>query len=141
MPSNLVFDQSERIGDWVAEQVGQTGSWGDFYAMGVERDGALVAGVVFNNYNGRNATAHMAVAKITRLLPLLLAHAAQYAFVHCNLERITALVDTDNKKALRFDSKIGWEEEFLMQRAGQVADLQVFVMWRESCPWLKRELT
>ena len=47
--TKLVFDDKHRIGTWVAEKTEQSVSWGDFYAMGAERDGEIIAGVVFNN--------------------------------------------------------------------------------------------
>jgi hypothetical protein len=33
--AQLVYDQKERIGAWVAEQVKQNADWGSFYAIGV----------------------------------------------------------------------------------------------------------
>ena len=51
----LIFDDKERVGAWVAEQVEQRAEWGSFYAMGAEVDGKIVSGVVFNNFNECNA--------------------------------------------------------------------------------------
>lgn len=139
MTARLVFDNKHRVGQWVAEQVEQTASWGDFYAMGVEQHGEVVAGIVFNNFNGSNATCHIAVTKPTRAFLKLLEHAADYAFNRCKLQRLTGLVDMSNTKALRLDKHIGWEEEFVMKKAAPNGnDLQVFVLWPAKCRWLKR---
>lgn len=139
MATRLVFDQKDRIGQWVAEQVEQTASWGSFYAMGAEQDGELVAGIVFNNFNGSNATTHIAVAKPGKYLIPLLERAADYAFIQCKLNRLTGLVDTTNEKALKLDRHIGFEDEFVMKKAAPDGhDLQVFVLWPEKCRWLKR---
>ena len=65
--SRLVFEDKERVGAWVAEQVEQRAEWGSFYAMGAEVDGKIVSGVVFNNFNECNATAHIACSKPNKL--------------------------------------------------------------------------
>jgi L-amino acid N-acyltransferase YncA len=131
--SRLVFDDKERVGAWVAEQVEQTASWGDFYAMGVERDGELVCGVVFNNFNDSNATCHIAVTQMTKAFSELLNHAAAYAFVQCKLRRLTGLVESGNEKALRLDKHIGFVEEAVMKQAGAKGqDVIVLVLWPEN---------
>ena len=82
---NLIFDDKDRVGEWVAEKVDQVSSWGDFYAMGAEVNGEIVSGVVFNNFNESNSTCHIAVSKPNRLFLELLDHAYGYAFGQCGL--------------------------------------------------------
>ena len=138
--TDLVFNDKERVGAWVAARVEQTASWGSFYAMGAERNGELIAGIVFNNYNGANATAHICIEKPGKYLLELLTHAFRYAFTFCKLERLTGLVPSDMPKVLAFDLRLGFEQEFVMRRAapgGQ--DMHVLVMWREHCPWIPKE--
>lgn len=132
--SRLVFDDKERIGKWVAEEVGQRTSWGSFYAMGAEIDGQIVSGVVFNNFNECNATAHIAVSKPGRLLLELLDHAVtQYAFGSCGLKRLTGLVAEDNSKALKLDKHIGFVEEGVMKQAGSEGqDVILLVLWPQN---------
>ncbi len=130
----LIFDNKERVGAWVAEEVGQRASWGSFYAMGAEVDGKLVSGVVFNNFNECNATAHIAVSKPSRLLLELLDHAViQYAFGSCGLKRLTGLVAEDNSKAIKLDKHIGFVEEGVMAQAGpEGQDVKVLVLWPQN---------
>ena len=138
--STLVFDQSERVGAWVAQQVGQTADWGGAYAMGVEMNGEIVAGVVFNNYNGANATAHIAIAKPCKAARELIKHAFRYAFVHCGLQRLTGMVPASEPKTAAFDLHLGFEEEFVMKRAApDGGDMLVLVMWPDKCRWLLEE--
>lgn len=129
----LVFDDSPRVGAWVAEQVGQTTSWGGFYAMGLEVGGDLVAGFVFNNMNDANATCHIAIKRPVRGLLALFDHGFNYAFNVCGLCRLTGFVDADNKKALRLDKHIGFVEEGVMSKAGSGGqDMIVLVLWPEN---------
>lgn len=135
----LVHGQDDRVGSWVAQRVEQSASWGAFRAFGMERDGELVAGVVVNNYNGSNATCHIAVDRPGKDMLALFNVVCDYAFNHCGLHRLTGLVPSDKPKVLRFDLRIGFELEFVMKRAAPGgADMNVLVMWRETCPWLPR---
>lgn len=128
--SSLVFDDKARVGDWVAEQVDQDSSWGDFYAMGAEANGELVSGIVFNNFNESNATCHIAVSKPNKLFIELLDHGYVYAFGQLKLRRLTGLVAADNHKALKLDRHIGFIEEGVMQQAGNKGqDIIMLVMW------------
>ena len=136
--SRLIFDDKARVGAWVAEQVDQFASWGDFYAMGVESQGQITAGIVFNDFNGANAATHIAVKKPSKAFLELLQHAGKYAFVACKLKRLTGLVPASKPKVLAFDKHLGWEEEFVMKSAApDGGDLHVLVMWPERCKWLK----
>lgn len=136
--NRLVFDESARVGQWVADRVEQTASWGSFYAMGTERDGELVAGIVCNNFNGSNATVHIAVEKPGKDMIALFRAFCDYAFNQCKLKRITGLVPADLPKVLEFDKKLGFEHEFVMKDAAPGgADLHVLVMRPETCRWLK----
>jgi RimJ/RimL family protein N-acetyltransferase len=137
--AQLVFDQSARVGEWVAERVDQRGSWGDFYALGIEADGQIMGGVVINNYNGANATCHIAVDRYTRLLPELVFHSCNYAFNHCGLKRLTGMVPTNEPQIIAFDKHLGFEEEFVMKDGAPGADMMVLVMRPETCRWLRKE--
>lgn len=134
---SLIFDQKERIGAWVAEQVQQSAHWGGFYAMGVEQDGQIVAGVVINNYNGVNATCHIAIARKTREIVDLFRAVCDYAFRQCKLKRLTGMVPMSKPHVVKFDKHLGFEEEFVMPDAAHDGGpLVVLVMRPETCRWL-----
>jgi RimJ/RimL family protein N-acetyltransferase len=135
----LVFDQKEAIGAWVAQQVGQTCDWGSFYSLGIVRDGEIIAGVVFNNFNGANATCHIAISKFSRVMPAMIEHSCKYAFEFCGLKRLTGMVPSNEPKILAFDKHLGFEEEFVMKDGAPGADMHVLVMWPDKCRWLRKE--
>jgi len=135
----LVFDQKEAIGAWVAQQVGQTCEWGSFYSLGIVRDGEIIAGVVFNNFNGANATCHIAISKFSRVMPAMIEHSCKYAFEFCGLKRLTGMVPSNEPKILAFDKHLGFEEEFVMKDGAPGADMHVLVMWPDKCRWLRKE--
>lgn len=135
--SSLVLYDKERVGKWVAEQVGHTGDWGSFYAFGIEAGDEIVAGVVVNNYNGVNATAHIAIKKRSKLLVKLFQVVANYAFVQCGLKRLTGMVPMNEPDTIAFDKKLGFEEEFVMKDGAPGADMMILVLWPDKCRWLQ----
>ena len=129
----LIFDDKERVGAWVAKEVVQEAEWGSYYAMGAEVDGQIVSGIVFNNFNACNATAHIACSKPNKLFLELLDHAFLYAFETCGLRRLTGLVEADNSKALKLDKHIGFLQESIMREAGSEGqDVVVLVLWPQN---------
>lgn len=137
--AQLVFDQKERVGAWVAEKVGQAAEWGSFYAMGVEADGEIIAGVVFNNFNGANATCHIALDRFTKSIIPLFEAVCDYAFNCCGLKRLTGMVPSNEPHILAFDKHLGFEEEFVMKDGAPGADMHVLVLWPDKCRWLRKE--
>jgi hypothetical protein len=135
--ARVVFDMKETIGAWVAEQVGQKASWGDFYALGVRKGMRTTAGVVFNNFNGANATCHIAIKEFSKANVDLFRHVANYAFNVCKLKRITGMVPTNEPKTIAFDKHLGFEEEFVMKDGAPGADMMILVLWPHNCRWLQ----
>ena len=136
----LVFDRKDLIGAWVAAQVGQDTTWGDFYAMGVMQGSTVLAGVVFNNFNEVNCVVHVAVRKKTRLIVGLFQAVCDYAFNQCKLKRITGMVPTNEPDTIAFDKHLGFREEFIMKDAALGAVMQVLVLTpADAARWLENE--
>lgn len=134
----IIYDQKERFAEWVAMQVNHVGSWGEFYALGVVRNGEIIAGVVINNFNHANATCHIAIARQSRMIIPLFMSVCDYAFNYCGLKRLTGMVPTNEPEIIAFDKHLGFEEEFVMKDAAPGADMQVLVLWPDKCRWLPR---
>lgn len=137
--ANLVLYDRDRVGLWVAKQVGQRAHWGTFNAFGVEMNGELVAGVVIHQINGANAFCHIAIEKPCKAMYDLFFVVCDYCFRQLGLNRITGMVPTDEPAVIKFDKKLGFEEEFVMKDAAPGADMQVLVMRADNCRWLKKD--
>jgi RimJ/RimL family protein N-acetyltransferase len=136
----LLTDEVQRVAAWVASRTGQDTTWGECYALGIERDGEIVSGVVFNNFNGVSASAHIAVDKPGKDMLLLIRSACDYAFRHAGLKRLTGMVPASSPKVMEFDLKIGFQYECTMKEAAyDGSDLNVLVMWARTCPWLPKD--
>lgn len=133
----LVCNDRERVGEWVAERVGQKVEWGGFSAIGQEGPtGALNVGMVLDNITETNATMHVAIADGARLTRTMVHACFDYPFNQLGLSRVTGLVNADNEPALRFDRHLGFENEFVI-KDGNGGDVIQLVMWRDRCRWIE----
>jgi len=137
-PDRLITDDKVRVGEWLAQRVGQQSSWGGYNAIGLEDDsGKIVAAALIHGMTSTNAFCHVAFENRFSLKRVLIYSFFDYVFNQLGLIRITGLVDADNPDALRFDIHLGFEQEFIIPN-GNGGDVHQLVMWREKCHWLNR---
>jgi len=141
MPQAIHDPQLTRfIGEWVSERVtstGEIGFNGDFNALGVVHNDSLIAGVVYHDYHPIYRTiciqlcgddAHWATRRTIKLL-------GDYPFVELDCQRVTALINSDNEKALRLAEGVGFKREAVLERAAGDKDIIVLRLFQEE--WLK----
>lgn len=103
--------------------------------IGLERDGDLIAGVLYDNFNGRSVCMH--VAGVGNWLNRgYLKRAFDYPFNQLKVGKLIGLVDSKNKAALRFDRHLGFVAEGIIKDAGRTGDLHILTMTREQCRYL-----
>lgn len=130
----IVFD-ADRIGPWVCKKTGGTFEPSTSTAIGIETDGALTAGVVYDMFNGRSVCMHVAIDKpVTREYTRV---CFDYPFNQLGVNKVLGLVDSTNSKALRFDRHLGFVEEARISDAGKDGDLVILTMTRQQCRWIK----
>lgn len=108
-------------------------------AIGLRRHGALVAGVVFDGFNGRNIWMHVAAVPGGEwLVRAYLMVCFAYPFELCGVDRISGYVDASNAMARRFDEHLGFREEArLAGAAADGGDVILYVMRRADCRYLR----
>ena len=136
----LVLDQHRRVAEWVAGQTDCTAeAWAGYVCLGLEDEQEkLIAGVVLEGYNGRNANVHIAGIGRHWLNRNMLMTFFHYCFNHLGLTRLTGLVPASNAAALAFDEHVGFRREFTMPDGARDGDLHILAMRREDCRFLPR---
>lgn len=135
----VLWDETERVSAWVGERV-DAETFGPCVAIGVELDGNIIAGVVYNMHSPADIHMHVAVENGARLRRYELDIAFGYPFRQLKCKRITGLVRSDNLAAQRFDEHLGFVREGLKRRAtSDGVDVIVYGMLREECRWLMDE--
>lgn len=132
-PSHIVI--GSQVVDWVVARIGPLSR--PAVGIGLERNGILCAGIVFNEYNGANIFMQVASDGTRRWMSReLLRYVFHYAFIEAGVRRISGAVLTTNADARRFDEHIGFVEEARLKDAHPGGDLIIYCMTRAQCRWL-----
>lgn len=135
--SQLIYGQEDRLLPWAQERIGVVFRR-DAYTLGLEKNGGLVAVVVFDNFSDTDVCMHIA-SDGTRswMNKELLVCAFSYPFIQLGLERVTGLVPAKNEAALKFDEHLGFVREGYHPKAGALGgDLISLGMMRSSCRFI-----
>jgi RimJ/RimL family protein N-acetyltransferase len=126
------------IGDWVMSQTG--GIWvnGRGSAIGlIEDDGTILAGVLFDSYNGASCCMHVAARPGARWLNRgYLWTCFAYPFLQLKVKKLIGLVGANNLKARAFDEHLGFTLEATLTDAHPSGDLLIYSMTKDQCRWL-----
>ena len=135
MNGRLILGQDQRVGQFVADITGN-GSFTNNTTIGWERNGVIVAGVVYDSFTGANCSMHVASDGSRRWMSREFLFATfNYPFNQLNLRRVTGVVERANTDALRFDYHLGFEDEAVLKDASPSGDLLLLVIWRHKCRW------
>jgi RimJ/RimL family protein N-acetyltransferase len=134
-----IYGQEDRIVPWVGQRIDEDRFGTDCVALGLEEDGELIAGVVFNWYTGASISMHVAAEPGRRWLNRdFLYRCFAYPFLQLNCNRVTGLVRVDNLDAQRFDEHLGFVQEGLIrQGADDKTDFILYGMLKDECRWLE----
>jgi hypothetical protein len=128
----------DRVGKWVKERIAHVTTWGTEYcAMGFERDGKLLCGVVYNHFSGSDIAMHVAGTGYWAT-PAALRVFFSYPFEQLKCQRVTAYVAFKNAKCLTLVNRLGFVPEGRLREGMPNDDLMVFGMLRRECRWLER---
>lgn len=137
---SLVYGENERLISWASERVGGIQFRPDAVAIGSERDGELVAVVVYDSFSEADCNMHIASDGTGMWMTKeLLVSAFAYPFVQCGLRRVTGLVPAKNHTALKFDLHIGFEIEGHCRNALPDDDIIILGMTKGMCRFISPE--
>ena len=106
-------------------------------AIGLERDGSLVAGVMYENFNMQSITAHMAITG--RLTRSFLGAIFRYAFEKCGVHKVILPISSGNVKSNKFAKKLGFIEEVRIRDAAPDGDIIIYSLAKSECRYLGKE--
>lgn len=136
---DILYQQEERLLPWACERIGVESFRPDAQAIGLSRDGEVVGVVVYDNFSPADVMCHIASDGSRRWMirPYLFAVFA-FPFLQCGMRRITGLVESRNKAALRFDKHLGFQVEGMLRHGAPDDDVYVLGMLREECRWISK---
>lgn len=138
MASHLIYGQEDRLLPWAQERIG-VAFRRDAYTLGLEKNGELVAVVVYDGFSEFDCNMHIASDGTAAWMnKSLLVSAFAYPFIQLKLNRVTGLVPSKNEAALKFDEHLGFEREGLHRKACGDDDLISLGMLKENCRFIPK---
>lgn len=103
--------------------------------IGLERDGELVAGILYEGYNRQSIWGHVSGAPGSQWLNReFLTFCCDYAFITCEVQMVLGYMEESNAQALRFAKHLGFKEESrITDAAADGGDILILKMRREDC--------
>lgn len=133
MSAQIVSDKLI-VGPWVARKVFGTFHPETSEAIGLERRGEVIAGVIYENWNGASMVVHVAVQGL--LTPSYLYAIHHYPFVHVGANKLIAPIGEDNAESIRFVRKLGFTQEGRIPGAHPDGALLLYTLGKEQCRYL-----
>jgi hypothetical protein len=134
----FVFD-SERVGNWVTDKAG--GNYTHLCtAIGYEKDGELIAGVMYDGYTGDKVLKGGQIAmhsRIDKMPPREFYWVVfDYPFNQLQVKNVRGIVRTNNSKAIKLNNHLGFKREAMLRDYFHDSDAIVFCMGRDDCRFL-----
>lgn len=133
-----IYGQDARVLDFMDKHLPDCKFNGSENTLGVEQNGELLAGVVFEGYTGSSISIHVAALEGRLWLSKeFLFRVFAYPFLQLECNRVTGLVRVDNPKAQKLDEHLGFIREGVMRKgATDGTDYIIYGMLKEECRWL-----
>jgi len=138
----IITQPKELIGAYVNIKQGSapTLSWGNYNALGLVRGGVLVAGVIYNAYEGANVNMHIGAEDGSRWLTKDFLFAAfEYPFNERGRKRVSAFMKSMNKRAIDLATNLGFEYEGRLPNYYWNDDAVMYGLVKEKCRFLNRK--
>jgi len=106
--------------------------------IGLKREGELIAGVLYEGFNGQSVWMHVAAMPGKRWMTRDYLRACfQYPFLQLGVESVFGWVTADNEEAQRFDEHLGFTVDAVLKGAGpHGVDVLLYRMRRDQCRFL-----
>lgn len=131
----FVIDDPDRVGRWVADRVQLEWHPDRAQALGVEKGGRLIGGVVIEDYTGTSCVMHVA-GEGQWLTRRFLRFVFGYVFLQLRCRVVIGFVVSSNERALAFDRKLGFTEKCRIEGAHPDGDVVIVTMRKEQCRWI-----
>lgn len=135
---SVLYGADDMVGDWVGRQIEGYISTPGATALGVVKGGRLVAGVVYERFNGFHCEASIAARAGTSWADRATLFALfDYPFGQLGCEAVTVLVPGSNLSSLNLATKLGFEPQAIVNFAApDGSPLIVLQQFRNTCKWV-----
>ena len=136
VPDRMAWDliSNHEVGHWVAAQTDGGYFEERSQAIGLIKDGKLVAGVIYENWNGRSVVCHIAI--VGQVNRRFLRMICGFAFEGLKADKVIGPIASSNVKSIKVAKAIGFTEEARITNAAPSGDIILFTLTAEQCRFL-----
>lgn len=136
---NLLFGADEAVTRWCAARIPGFQISAGAKAIGVTRGSKMLAGFVFERFNGVHVEASIAAEPGARWATRpVLRGICGYPFNTLGCKAITSVISASNLLSIKTALQFGFEGEATLRFAAHDGgDLVVMKLYRENCRWLE----
>lgn len=135
MTYRIIDNDAERVFDFVNKEIGSIYYPAEGCAVGLEKNGKLIAGTIYHLYNGGSLCMH--TAAIAPLNKEYIWFCFYYPFEQLGVKVLIGLVESTNLKAIDFNYRLGFKHEHTIIDGAPDGDTLVLTMRKEHCKWLR----
>lgn len=141
---SLVFKEDDKVKAWVAKQLPmpfKPEEFGPSSTIGIRdtKSGELIAGAVYHRWRGFDCELTFAASSPRWCRKGVLAALFNYPFEQRGCTRMTLIIGSNNKRAIKLNLGLGFKLEGIARRAYDGHnDAWVLGMLREECKWVRR---
>lgn len=138
---SMVFGEDDAVCEWVRQRVPTIISverMRPFTALGIHRNGRLIAGVVYNRFLWPDIHVTCAATSKTWCTKQVLRTIVNYPFRQKKCQRITCITEAGNRPTRAFLEHFGFKEEGAHPFLFPDGETGVsFGLYRNSCRWFE----
>lgn len=133
---HIVFDK-EKVGKFLIEQGAWIGATDHYQGLGIEEDGQLIAGVVYDSYEeGARISSHCAGIGKRWLNKTFLHMMFDYPFNQLKVNVVINTVSSNNKDSMRFTEHLGFKQVARIEGGASDGDLIIYALYKKDCKWI-----
>lgn len=129
----MIVTGVEQVAPWVSRKL-HGARFAANEAIGLERRGNLVAGVVYENWNGASFVCHIAIDG--RMTPAYLGAIFHYPFVYCGASKVLAPIAESNEDSVSFVENLGFRLEHRILDAHPDGAIRLYSMNADKCRFI-----
>lgn len=135
----VIYGADSELSEWVARRIPGFVATRDARALGVARDGLVVAAVIYERFNGVHCEVSIVVEDRARWADRRTLHALfDYPFRQLGCAAISATIAASNLQSLNLCAKLGFSPVALIKFAApDGGPLVVMQLERDNCGWLE----
>ena len=134
-PIKWLFGYDREVTEWVRQRLDNS-HFGPATAIGLVKDGKIIAGVVYHNYRLNGLEMSIATEDRYWANRRTLKTFFAYPFNQLNCDRVTALVLEDNIKSRDMVNRLGFKKEGILRKAMNGKDIYIYGMLKDECKWI-----